>query len=267
MTSIIESLIIKPLIESHLAAIEQAEALLLSKKVQLQQLYDLQLKLERRRPILEQPALEIIEPLPMLEIPALCTRKTCFACTEHPIMSILHEESYWEKTVPISPVVPVVAEVVELVEAEVAEVVEPVIAEVVELVEPVEAEVAEVPETESPSADSTHSGSFSVREKIMSKMVEGETLRVKYQRVFIADGTFRFDGSKKKGYFITDKATGETYDTFSKWSLATKNAHIQHYNETKKPISPRLLIHSDNGKLCVFAKRGAKRIAVKELLA
>jgi hypothetical protein len=85
---------------------------------------------------------------------------------------------------------------------------------------------------------------------VKEKMIEGETLRVYYRNKKIATGTFHLDVTKKKGYYVLDSKSGAIYDTFSKWSLASKNL-------TKSDND--LVIH-DNGS-AVQAKRSSwKRV-------
>jgi hypothetical protein len=69
------------------------------------------------------------------------------------------------------------------------------------------------------SPESTSTNGSAVKEK----MIDGETLRVNYRNKKIATGTFHLDVTKKKGYYVLDSQSGAIYDTFSKWSLASKN--------------------------------------------
>jgi hypothetical protein len=69
------------------------------------------------------------------------------------------------------------------------------------------------------SPESTSTNGSAVKEK----MIDGETLRVNYRNKKIATGTFHLDVTKKKGYYVLDSQSGVIYDTFSKWSLASKN--------------------------------------------
>jgi hypothetical protein len=85
---------------------------------------------------------------------------------------------------------------------------------------------------------------------VKEKMIDGETLRVNYRNKKIATGTFHLDVTKKKGYYVLDSKSGAIYDTFSKWSLASKNL-------TK---SDKDSVSYDNGT-AVQAKRGSwKRV-------
>lgn len=87
----------------------------------------------------------------------------------------------------------------------------------------------------------------------ISKLVEGDVLKIFYKGKVIGVGIYHYNPKQKKEYYIYDTQTKKQWTVMSKWSLARK-----------QEINPELKI--DNAKKSVNCWRGGKWMKLEDVI-